>query len=98
MDSLPKFRCLSVRRTVVSHLKLPHFLFGSDVGDGGGAWGTDSLLSQSQPGVQVGVFLHELVPEDPPPLQPGNTQRRTSDYRNVLKVSQTIYELIFGNI
>ncbi|TNN71046.1 hypothetical protein EYF80_018707 [Liparis tanakae] len=49
-----------------------------DIGEVGGARGTDSLLGQSQPGVQLGVFVHKLVPEEPPPLQAGRKEEVSS--------------------
>lgn len=52
-----------------AHLELPQFFLGSDVGDVGEVRATDSLLDQPQPVVQVGVFLHKLVPEEPPSVQ-----------------------------
>lgn len=58
-----------------AHLKLPQFFLGSDVGEVGKVRATDSLLGQLQPGVQVGVFFHKLLPEEPPPLQSGETER-----------------------
>lgn len=66
---------------ITSHLKLPQLVLGGDVGNEGGVRGADSLLGQSQPGVQVGVFFHKLVPEDPPPLQPANTEKDTQPVR-----------------
>lgn len=62
-------RKMATRLLIGPDLKLPQLLFGADVGDVGGAWGADSLFSQSQPGVQVGVFLHERVPQHPALLQ-----------------------------
>lgn len=58
-----------------AHLKLPQFFLGCDVGEVGKVRATDSLLGQLQPGVQVGVFFHKLLPEEPPPLQSKETER-----------------------
>lgn len=72
-----KCRCVQDQVCLLPpHLELPHFILGCGIGNVGGVRGTDSLLSQSQPGVQVGVFLHKLVPEDPLPLQPGKTEEK----------------------
>lgn len=52
-----------------AHLHPPQLFFGTDVGDVGGASAGDGLLSRAQPRFQVGVFFHEVAPEEPLPVQ-----------------------------
>lgn len=66
-----------------AHLELPQLFLGSDVGEVTEIGATDSLLSKLQPGVQVGVLFHKLVPQVPPPLQPGGAEIQTHGLKDL---------------
>lgn len=59
-----------------AHLKLPEVLLGRGVRNVTEMRPTDGLLCSLQPGLQVAVVLHVVVPQEPLPLQPGQSKIR----------------------